>query len=156
MSVTHNTFSIDRPYSTTPERLFAAFADPDRKRRWFVESGNNQVDGYELDFRVGGREVATIRHSGGPVADVTFHADAVYLDIVPNSRIVFASTMAMAGARISATLVTIEFIPESSQTRLVLTHQGAFFEGADGPAIREQGWRTLLDRLSDHATHTAA
>jgi uncharacterized protein YndB with AHSA1/START domain len=156
MSVTHNTFTLERPYSATPERLFAAFADPARKRRWFVENGKNQVDRYELDFRVGGREVASIRHGAGPVAGLTFQADTVYLDIVPNSRIVFASTMAMAGSRISATLVTIELIPESAQTRLVLTHQGAFFEGADGPAIREQGWRTLLERLSDHATHAAA
>jgi hypothetical protein len=29
-----------------------------------------------------------------------------------------------------------------------LTHQAAFFEGADGPAMREDGWRKLLDKLS--------
>jgi hypothetical protein len=28
-----------------------------------------------------------------------------------------------------------------------LTHQGAYFEGADGPKMREEGWKTLLDKL---------
>ena len=31
---------------------------------------------------------------------------------------------------------------------ILLTHQAAFFEGADGPQIREAGWRKLLDRLA--------
>jgi hypothetical protein len=33
-------------------------------------------------------------------------------------------------------------------TELILTHQGAFFEGADGPEMREEGWRKLLERLN--------
>ena len=30
----------------------------------------------------------------------------------------------------------------------IFTHQGAFFEGADGPEMREAGWRKLLDQLA--------
>lgn len=156
MSVVHNTFVIDRHYNAAPERLFAAFADPTQKRRWFVDAGGHHVERYELDFRVGGREVASFRHSGGPVDGLTFTADAVYLDIVHGSRIVFAATMSMAGACISATLVTVELFPEGGRTRLLFTHQGAFFKGADGPAMREEGWRKLLDRLDAHATHAIA
>jgi uncharacterized protein YndB with AHSA1/START domain len=63
--------------------------------------------------------------------------------------------MAIGETRISATLVTIELLAEGMGTTLVLTHQGAFFEGADGPAMREEGWRKLLDRLADHATQAA-
>jgi hypothetical protein len=29
----------------------------------------------------------------------------------------------------------------------VFTHQAAFFEGADGPQMREAGWHQLLARL---------
>jgi hypothetical protein len=32
------------------------------------------------------------------------------------------------------------------------THQGAFFEGADGPEMREHGWRTLFDKLAVELT----
>ena len=30
----------------------------------------------------------------------------------------------------------------------MFTEQAAFFEGADGPQMREDGWRKLLDQLA--------
>jgi uncharacterized protein YndB with AHSA1/START domain len=147
--VIHNTFVIERAYPAAPDRLFRAFSDPAQKRRWFVEGGDNEVVSYDLDFRVGGSEVASFRH-GPPVQGWIFTADNTYLDIQPNRRIVFASTMAIGEMRISATLVTVELRAADRGTTLVLTHQGAFFEGADGPQIREEGWRKLLDRLATH------
>ena len=56
--------------------------------------------------------------------------------------------MALGEKRISASLVTIELVPTEKGTDLICTHQGAFFEGADGPKMREAGWRTLLDKLT--------
>ena len=73
--------------------------------------------------------------------------EALYQDIVPNRRIVTASTMALGDKRISASLVTVEFLPTEKGTDLICTHQGAFFEGADGPQMREAGWRKLFERL---------
>ena len=68
-SVIHSTFVIERSYPATPERVFAAFADPARKRRWFIESRNHNVEQYEMDFRVGGKELARVRlNEGTPVA----------------------------------------------------------------------------------------
>jgi len=55
--------------------------------------------------------------------------------------------MSIGAKRISATMVTIELQSTDTGTKLVCTHQGAFFEGADGPQMREQGWRKLLDQL---------
>jgi hypothetical protein len=49
---------------------------------------------------------------------------------------------------ISASLATVEFLPSKTGTNLGLTHQGAFFEGADGPEKREVGWRKLLEQLT--------
>jgi hypothetical protein len=62
--------------------------------------------------------------------------------------VVLASTMAIGGKPISASLVTFEFLPSGTGTDLIFTHQGAFFEGADGPEMREAGWRSLLERLN--------
>ena len=53
----------------------------------------------------------------------------------------------MGDQRISAALVTVGFLPEAKGTLLRFTHQGTFFEGADGPQMREGGWKALLDRL---------
>jgi uncharacterized protein YndB with AHSA1/START domain len=148
--VIHSTFVIERSYSATPERVFAAFADPGKKRRWFVEGGGHAVEQYELDFRVGGKEHARFRFKAGtPVAGMECINDGSYQDIVPNSRVVLASTMTIGGRCISASLVTIEMMPSEEGTDLVLTHQGAFFEGADSPEMREAGWRTLMDRLTE-------
>jgi uncharacterized protein YndB with AHSA1/START domain len=79
--------------------------------------------------------------------------DASYQDIVANRRVVFASTMTVGEKCISASLVTIEFLASKTGTDLIFTHQGAFFEGADGPEMREAGWRKLLEQLTGEFPH---
>ena len=74
--------------------------------------------------------------------------EGFFQDIVPNRRIVTASTMSLGGNRFSASLVTIELLRSGNGTDLICTFQGAFFEGADGPQMREAGWRKLLDKLA--------
>jgi len=43
--------------------------------------------------------------------------------------------------------VTFELVPTGKGADLIVTHQGAFFEGSDGPVMREQGWNRLMDTL---------
>jgi uncharacterized protein YndB with AHSA1/START domain len=149
-SVIHSKFVIERSYPVTPERVFGAFADPIKKRRWFVEAGGHEIEHYEIDFRVSGKERARFRlKDGTPLKGIAFTSDASYLNIVPNHRIVFASTMTMGEKCISASLATVELLPSETGTDLIFTHQGAFFEGADGPEMREEGWRKLLERLAE-------
>jgi uncharacterized protein YndB with AHSA1/START domain len=127
-----------------PERVFAAFSDPQKKRRWFAEGEEFQIEAYELDFRVGGTETARFRSKDG----VTFINNTVYLDILPQKHIVIAYTMSMGERRFSSSQATIEFLPTDSGTDLVFTEQGAYFEGADGPKIRQAGWQVLFDHLA--------
>ena len=144
-SVVHSTFSIERTYPSPPARVFAAFSDPVTKRRWFAEGEGWQVDEFSVDFRVGGREVARFRFKdGAPMGN-----DTVYLDIVPDRRIVLAYTMTVGETRISVSLATVELAPEGDGTRLIYTEQGAFFDGADRSAGREAGCRALLERLGE-------
>jgi len=143
-SVTHSTFVIERSFPKPPDRVFAAFSDPAKKRRWFAEGEGRQVDQFEMDFRVGGIERARFRLKEG----FACKNDTVYLDIVANRRLVFAYTMTIGDQRISSSLATVELLASGQGTNLVFTEQGAFFEGADGPQIREQGWRQLLEQLT--------
>jgi uncharacterized protein YndB with AHSA1/START domain len=138
-SVEHATFSVERTYDVSPDRVFAAWSDREAKARWWGSS----VDEYELDFRVGGRERqrGTDSHGNG----YTFQA--LYLDIVPARRIVYAYDMLLDETRVSVSLATVEFRPDGDGTRLVFTEQGAFLDGHDTPAQREHGMGSLLDAL---------
>jgi uncharacterized protein YndB with AHSA1/START domain len=147
-SVTHATFVIERNYPASPERVFAAFSDPSKKRRWFSGDKEFKPGEFEMDFRVGGSERSSFRAQG-----VTCTNDTVYRDIVPNRRIVMAYTMTLGDRRISSSHATVELISEGQGTDLTFTEQAAFFEGADGPQMREQGWRKLLDQLARALAH---
>jgi uncharacterized protein YndB with AHSA1/START domain len=152
-SVTHSTFVIKRSYPTTPERVFAAFADPTKKRRWFAEGEGLEVEEFEMDFRVGGHERARRRFKDGtPFKGTALTNHTSYQDIVPNRRVVISYTMALGDKRISASLATVEFLPTEKGTDVIFTEQSAFFEGADGPQMREQGWRQLLEQLAKELT----
>jgi uncharacterized protein YndB with AHSA1/START domain len=144
-SVVHNTFSIERTYPSPPARVFAAFSNQEIKRRWFAEGEGWEVDLFTVDFRVGGHEVARFRFKGGaPIGN-----DTVYLDIVPDQRIVFAYTMTVGDTHISVSLATVEIAPSGDGSRFVYTEQGAFFDGADKPAGREAGCRELFEKLGE-------
>jgi uncharacterized protein YndB with AHSA1/START domain len=56
--------------------------------------------------------------------------------------------MSLGDTRISASQATVELLATENGTDLIFTEQGAFFEGADGPQIREAGWRQLLEKLA--------
>ena len=74
--------------------------------------------------------------------------EAVFQNIVPNRRLVFTSTMWVGGKCISISVGTVELEPSEKGTKLTLTFQSAFLENADGPAMREAGWKTLLGKLA--------
>jgi uncharacterized protein YndB with AHSA1/START domain len=151
-SVTHATFAIERVYNASPARVFAAWAQPEAKARWFAGEEGWQTVRFELDFRVGGREVV----HGGPPGGTVHAFDGLYQDIVPNERIIYTYDMHLDDKRISVSLATVEFKPEGAGTRLVFTEQGAFLDGFDDPTLREQGTAEMLDALGAELQRSAA
>jgi len=143
-SIQHGSFTIERRYEVPPTEVFAAWADPEAKARWFSGPEEWEVAPHQLDFRVGGREVSSSGPKGGPVH--TYRA--IYWDIVPNERIVYTYEMLMGETRVSVSLTTIELKPEGGRTLLTLTEHGAFFDKLVSPARREQGTGSLLDALA--------
>lgn len=134
-STWHNTFVIERSYSASPARVFAAWANPEAKAQWFSKAD-------EFDFRVGGREFNRNVHEGA-----TYVYDALYQDIVPNQRIVYTYILDRNETRISVSVTTVEFKEVATGTKLIFTEQGAFLDGEDKPEYREQGTKYLLDAL---------
>ena len=143
--VVHRTLGVERTYPVPPARVFAAFADPATKRRWFAESPGVEVEEFALDFRVGGFERTRFRFVGG----APMRNDTLFLDIADDERIVFAYALSAGEVRASAALTTVELAADGGGTRLLLTEQVAFLDGVDGTASRQRGWSELVDRLGD-------
>jgi uncharacterized protein YndB with AHSA1/START domain len=137
--VIHSTFSIERAYDTSAGRVFAAWADPASKARWFSPGGH-----HELDFRVGGRELNQGHNSDGQVLNF----ESRYHDIVIDHRIVYTSTLSVAENVVTVSLTTVELTPDGDRTRLLLTEHGAFLDGHEQPDWRAQGTGQWLDALA--------
>ncbi len=148
-NVVHDTFVIDRSYPAPPSRVFGAFADPATKKQWWNDPDIEKDAAHVIDFRVGGRESMA---GSIPGDGRSFSYDAVYQDIVDNARIVYSYEMTMDGQRISVSVATLEFLPDGSGTRFILTEQGAYLDGLDTCAAREEGTRGLLEALADYLT----
>lgn len=142
-SVVHGTFTIERVYDASPERVFDAFAKQEAKMKWFAGPEVWQTHQRELDFRIGGREVL----SGGLPGEPPHTFDARYYDIVPNRRIVYAYDMYVGDKKLSVSLTTVEILPQGKSTRLIFTEQGAYLDGVEDGSQREAGTKQLLDQL---------
>ena len=146
--VVHATCVVERSFSKPALVVFAALSDPNKVQRWM--GGNaRELEDFLVEFKEGGRQVMQYRMGPqSPIAGSVILNEGRYQQIVLGERIVIASTMKRDGKMFSSSLVTFELVETEAGTDLILTHQGAFFEGADGPAMREQGWRHLIANLA--------
>ncbi len=151
-TVQHATFTIERVYAAPRKRVYEAFADPKVKARWFAPPAGYDRSPLVSDFRVGGRESLRSTPPGG--LPHTF--DAIYMDIVPDERIVYVYEMHIGEPKISVSLATIEFKTAGKGTQLVFTEQGAFLDGYDDAGSRERGTKSLLDQLEATLTRDLA
>jgi uncharacterized protein YndB with AHSA1/START domain len=144
-SIAHGVFTIERTYpGVTPQRVFDAFATEAGKAAWFSRPGEaGEILEREFDFRVGGRERLKGKWASG---DVTLF-DALYFDIVPGARIVYAYDMWHEGRKLSVSLATLEFHAVAGGTRFKLCEQGAFLDGYDDAGSREHGTKELMARM---------
>lgn len=130
----HDTFRITRTYAADRSAVFAVFADDRLRRKWVRLPGTGAT--YDHDFRVGGGEDAhsTFALPGAPAE--TLRNRSRYLDIVPDSRIVFVYEAFVDGVTRWISLVTVTFADASDGgTTMDWTEQAAFLvRTGDGSA----------------------
>jgi len=144
-STTHATFVIERDYAHPPAKVFAAYADPEKKRQWFGGPPEWESS-HTLHFRVGGKETSR----GGPPGGVMHQMTGEYWDIVENERIVMSYEIHLDATRISVSLGTTELKPTANGTKLIYTEQGIYLDGYDDAGQREEGTRILLGQLETY------
>ena len=83
----HDSFTLTRDFPAPPARVFAAFADPAAKARWFVGAAGYQTLARTMDVRDGGRERLSGRWPNGTVSSF----EAIYLDVIADRRLVYAT-----------------------------------------------------------------
>jgi len=139
-----SSFVLTRTYPQARARVFAALADPAKKRRWFAEAPGFETQSYSLDFSVGGFERSRFTFGSGPQMTL----DQVYTEIAPLERVVFTYWMTIGGEALSSSLVAMELSEVPGGTQLTLTEHTAYLNGEDGTDSRRTGTRELLERLN--------
>jgi uncharacterized protein YndB with AHSA1/START domain len=131
------TLQLKRRFTASAERVFDAWLDPERARKFLFATPTGQMVRVEIDARVGGafcfvrREGEDIEHTGE------------YLEIDRPRRLVF--TFAVPKYSPVATKVIIDIVPQGAGCELTLTHEGVLPEWAKPT---ESGWTAILATLA--------
>lgn len=143
-AIAHATIVMERTYSASPPRVFAAWSDIEARKRWSAPADNIRIEYEAADFREGGKDVSRCIEPG----NADFVATVTYLDIRNDQRIVFAEDFVHGEKRVSAALISVELTAKGAQTHLALTLQIASFDDAGMEAGYQFGWSAALDNLA--------
>jgi uncharacterized protein YndB with AHSA1/START domain len=143
----HASFTIERRFKAAPKRVFAAWATPEAKQKWFIGGEGWTETVRAFDFREGGHEELVGTWPTGRVSAFFCR----YWEITPDERIVYAYDMHLNGVRISVSLATIELRPDGTGTHMLLTEQGAYLvpfdPNGDDHGSRLRGTTELIDKV---------
>jgi uncharacterized protein YndB with AHSA1/START domain len=138
--LTKPSLTLKRRLKASPQKVFAAWTDPQKIVRWFgpAETADGSVEA-RMDVRVGGRYKISFRTEDGERHEV----GGIYREVVPNSRLQFSWAWHSTPERES--LVTVTVAKDGDGAILTLHHEQFFDEKArDG---HERGWTGTMEQL---------
>lgn len=131
---------VSHRFEASPERVFDAWLDPEKARRFLFATETGTMVRFEIDPRVGGRYTFVDRRDGEEVLHT-----GEYLEIDRPRRLVFTFGLPQWVAEFD--LVTIEIAPSGTGCELTLTHEmDAKWEEWVGRT--ENGWTKMLAALA--------
>ena len=128
-----NGFTLTRSIAAAPERVWAAFTNPDEYAAWVWPAEWNPT--CTIDLRVGGEFRVASELRGLSIR-------GRYIEIVPITRLVMNWTQTN---RDGDSLLTISIEPSDGGTELMLTHEN--FPDEASRDDHERGWTDCLSRL---------
>jgi uncharacterized protein YndB with AHSA1/START domain len=137
-ATTKPSLTLKRRYNAPPAKVFAAWTDPEKMKRWLGTEATVGLLG-EIDARVGGRYRFRMRSPDAEEHEVS----GVYREVVPNQKLVFTWAWKTTPERES--LVTVLLKPDGDGTLLTLTHDMFFDEEARDR--HQHGWTASLQKI---------
>ena len=125
-----------RVFPYPAERVFDAWLDPEKARRFLFATPTGEMVTVEIDARVGGSFYVVERRDG---EDAEHYGE--YLEIDRPRRLVFS----FAVPNYPSTKVIVEIAPRGTGCELTLTHEGVLPEFA---SRTEAGWSMILEGLA--------
>jgi uncharacterized protein YndB with AHSA1/START domain len=140
MTESHERLHLEKALLAPPERVFAAFVDPEQLRNWWGPSGftvqDLQFDAVEgTDYRL------TMKPPAGDV----FHIRGTFLAVEAPRRLAHTFLYEEPDPDDQETVVALTFEPAESGTRLILDQ--APFRTTARWELHRDGWTQTLDRL---------
>ena len=146
-------FRMARTFDATPDRVFAAWTDPEQFGAWFGPTGMKTIE-CELDAKVGGAwrlmgEGKNIPgRAQGPVRPTV---SGKYLEVEPPQRLVFTWAWHekddFSSPRGQESVVTVQFKPVGERTEMVFTQ--AVFKDQQSLEAHQRGWTESFDKLGE-------
>lgn len=128
---------VSRSFSASPERVFDAWLDPEKARRFLYATEKGEMVRVEIEARVGGRYSIVERRAGQDVEHT-----GEYLEIDRPHRLVFTLQVPLYSEEVDR--VTLDIEPADGGCELTLVHETSP-EWADQSG---EGWRMILDSLA--------
>jgi uncharacterized protein YndB with AHSA1/START domain len=133
--------TIKRHFKAPPAKVFAAWTDPEKVKRW-MGPGEVEAISVDADPRRGGRYRWLMKSPDGEEHDVS----GIYREVIPNEKLVF--TWAWRSTPERESLVTLTFKPDGDGTLMTLTHEQFFDEEARDR--HQGGWTSAMDKLGKY------
>jgi uncharacterized protein YndB with AHSA1/START domain len=126
---------VTRRYSQPAERVFDAWLDPFKARKFLFATPAGTIIRAELEARPGGRFVITDRRPDGDIEHT-----GEYLEIERPRRIVFRLVVPKYSPK--STIVRINIAPRAPGCELILVQEGV---SPDMELKTREGWATILE-----------
>lgn len=138
-SKTH-TLQIKRVFSAKRDRVFDAWTNPAKLKKWWGMGDDWNTPIAEVDLRVGGKYRLGMQD---PEKDMPYVVGGTYQEVTPPEKLVY--TWKWEGQD-SQTLVTVEFHEQGNSTEVILTHE--YFTDEKAKEEHGQGWKGCMEQLA--------
>jgi len=136
-----STLRLTRTFEATREKVFHAWTDAEKLKRWFGPVGYAAPIA-EVNLRVGGKYRLGMRKL--PNGDI-FYLSGTYREVRPPEKLVYTWFWENE-PELGETLVTVEFRARKTSTEVVVTHE--LFPNQNIREDHDKGWNSCLDRLA--------